>query len=57
MSGSGFYDADGPVVNLPFLPGTGAGRVLLDKPAYVSLFDYPSSKEDSLQRWIVLARP
>ena len=58
MNGSGFYsyagdrDADGPVVNLLFLPGTGAGRVLLDRPAYVSWFDYPSTKEDSLQRWI-----
>ena len=58
MSGSEYYsydggrDADGPVVNLLFLPATGAGRVLLDKPAYVSWFDYPSTKDDSLQRWI-----
>lgn len=58
MSGSRFYsyaedrDADGPVVNLLFLTGTSPGRVLLDKPAYVHWFDYPSSKEDSLQRWL-----
>jgi hypothetical protein len=44
--------SDGPVVNLLFLPATGAGRVLLDKPAYVSSFDFPRSKEDSLERWI-----
>lgn len=57
-SGSDFYsyagdrDSDGPVVNLVFLSGTAPGRVLLDKPAYVGSFDYPSSKSDSLQRWL-----
>lgn len=45
-------DADGPVVNLVFLTGASPGRVLLDKPAYVGWFDYPSSKDDSLQRWL-----
>jgi len=49
---SGDRVADGPVVNLLFLTGTAPGRVLLDKPAYVGGFDYPSSKDDSLQRWL-----
>src|SRR2546425_179442 len=48
----GYRDEDGPVVNLLFLTGTSPGRILLDKPAYVSSFDYPSSKEDSLQHWL-----
>ena len=53
--GSGSYeyrDEGGPVVNLLFLTGESPGRVLLDKPAYVSWFDYPSSKDDSLQHWL-----
>jgi hypothetical protein len=49
---AGDREADGPVVNLLFLTGTSPGRVLLDKPAYVRWFDYPSSKDDSLQRWL-----
>jgi hypothetical protein len=58
FSGSGFAsyagerDADGPVVNLILLTGTQPGRVLLDKPAYVAWFDYPRSKDDSLERWM-----
>jgi hypothetical protein len=40
------------MVNLIFLSGTEPGHVLLDKPAYVDWFDYPSTKADSLQRWI-----
>jgi hypothetical protein len=47
-----YHDEDGPVVNLLFLTGTAPGRVLLDKPAYVGDFDYPSSKDDSLQHWL-----
>ena len=47
-----YRDEDGPVVNLLFLSGTAPGRVLLDKPAYVDDFDYPRSKEDSLQHWV-----
>ena len=47
-----YREADGPVVNLLFLTGTAPGRVLLDKPAYVGDFDYPSSKDDSLQHWL-----
>lgn len=43
---------DGPVVNLIFLTGTQPGRVLFDKPAYVGRFDYPRSREDSLERWV-----
>jgi hypothetical protein len=41
------------MVNLIFLSGTEPGHVLLDKPAYVDWFDYPTTKADSLQRWIV----
>jgi len=58
MSGSGFYAydgdryEDGPVVNLIFLTGAQPGRVLFDKPAYLGWFDYPRSKEDSLERWM-----
>lgn len=58
LSGAEFYsysgrrDQDGPVVNLLFLDGTGTGRVLLDRPAYVSWFDYPSDSSDSRVRWI-----
>jgi len=56
-SGMGFSsyeyrDDDGPVVNFLFLTGTAPGRVLLDKPAYVGDYDYPSSKDDSLQHWV-----
>ncbi len=47
-----YRDEDGPVVNLLFLTGTSPGRVLLDKPAYVRSFDYPSSKSDSLKHWV-----
>ncbi len=47
-----YREEDGPVVNLLFLTGTAPGRVLLDKPAYVGDFDYPSSKDDSLQHWL-----
>src|SRR5437667_945584 len=47
-----YREGDGPVVNLLFLTGTAPGRVLLDKPAYVGDFDYPSSKDDSLQHWL-----
>lgn len=45
-------ESDGPMVNILFLTGTEPGRILLDKPAYVSWFDYPNSKEDSLQHWV-----
>jgi hypothetical protein len=45
--------SDGPMVNLIFLSGMQPGHVLLDKPAYVDGFDYPTTKSDSLQRWIV----
>ena len=48
----GDKDSDGPMVNLIFLNGTQPGRVLLEKPAYVSWFRYPREKDDSLQRWI-----
>lgn len=58
LSGAEFYsysgrrDQNGPVVNLLFLDGTGPGRVLLDRPAYVSWFDYPRDSSDSQVRWI-----
>lgn len=58
MNEQGFYsysgdrDSNGPMVNLIFLTGTQPGRVLLDKPAYVSWLRYPREKDDSLQRWI-----
>lgn len=47
-----YRDEDGPVVNFLFLTGTEPGRVLLDKPAYVGDYNYPNSKDDSLQRWV-----
>jgi hypothetical protein len=48
----GDRDSDGPRVNLIFLTGTEPGRVLLDRPAFISWLDYPTDKSDSLQRWI-----
>lgn len=47
-----YRDEDGPVVNFIFLTGTAPGRVLLDKPAYVGEYNYPRSKDDSLQHWV-----
>jgi hypothetical protein len=46
-----YRDDDGPAVNLLFLTGTAPGRILLDKPAYVAWFDFPTSKQDSLVKW------
>ncbi len=51
-SSDGSSDQSGPRVNVIFLTGTEPGRVLLDKPAYIGWLDYPSTKSDSLQRWI-----
>jgi hypothetical protein len=48
----GSSDQSGPRVNVIFLTGTEPGRVLLDKPAYIGWLDYPSTKSDSLERWI-----
>src|SRR5688572_21793238 len=47
---SGGRDENGPMVNLLFLDGMGTGRVLLDRPAYVSWFDYPRDSSDSRVR-------
>ena len=47
-----YRDEDGPVVNFLFLTGTAPGRVLLDKPAYVGDYNYPRSKDDSLEHWV-----
>lgn len=49
---SGGRAENGPMVNLLFLDGTGPGRVLLDRPAYVSWFDYPRDSSDAQVRWI-----
>ncbi len=48
----GGSDGSGPRVNVIFLTGTEAGRVLLDRPAYIGWLNYPSTKADSLERWI-----
>ena len=45
-------DGSGPRVNVIFLTETEAGRVLLDRPAYIGWLNYPSTKADSLERWI-----
>lgn len=47
-----YRDEDGPVVNFLFLTGTVPGRVLLDKPAFVGDYNFPRSKDDSLQHWV-----
>lgn len=58
LDGSGSYsyssrrDPDGPMVNLIFLTADDAGRVLLDKPAYITWFAYPRTATDSLERWM-----
>ena len=62
-SGSGVY-TDGPTVNVLFLDPSGAGRLLLDRPAYIERVSHPageegtvrvpvaSETEDTLQTWI-----
>ena len=54
-SGSGSGGAEGPIVNVAFLDGQG-GRLLLDRPAYVSEVRWPGNPmvgPDSTLRWIV----
>ena len=52
----GVYESDGPIVNVAFLPGTGApGHLLFDRPAFVKEISYPGGSYrhgDSLQTWI-----
>ena len=49
-------ESDGPVVNVAFLPASGAeGHLLFDKPAFVKEVSYPGGSYghgDSLQTWI-----
>lgn len=55
-SGSGKSQREGPIVNVAFLPADGAaGRLLLDRPAYLSDVSWPGEpydRADSLQTWI-----
>ena len=52
-SSYGLYESEGPTVKVIFLDrGAATGRLLLDRPAYIRLIDYPLSKDDSLQRYI-----
>jgi hypothetical protein len=55
MSGAGLYGGygEGPSVNIIFLdPGATAGRLLLDRPAFIDVVAYPRTKDDSLRRFI-----
>jgi hypothetical protein len=46
----GYYGQDGPLVNVIFLtPGVPQGRLLLDRPAYISGLDYPAVEEDGVR--------
>jgi hypothetical protein len=58
-SGSGSARSDGPIVNVGFVDA-GGGRLLLDRPAYVSEVRWPGTAlrpsgeaSDSLLRWVV----